>query len=238
MSLKELKIKIFADGADLNGMVQLSKVGWVKGFTTNPTLMRKAGIVDYEKFAKEVLLAIPQLPISFEVFSDDFADMERQARKIASWGKSVYVKIPVTNTKGESSAPLIRKLAQDGLQLNVTAITTINQVREVSGALKAGVPGIISVFAGRIADTGVDPVPLMQECLRIAHAKPALELLWASSREVLNLLQAEAIGCDIITVTNDILKKASQQLGMDLGAMSLETVKMFDKDATSAGFKL
>lgn len=237
MSLKDLKIKIFADGADLATMLQLHQEGLVKGLTTNPTLMRKAGLSDYGKFAKEVLSQIKDLPISFEVFTDDFESMEREAREIASWGKNVYVKIPVTNTRAESAAALIKKLSGEGIKLNVTAILTLAQVKVVVEALKDGVPSIVSVFAGRIADTGVDPVPLMAEALKICQTRSACELLWASTREMQNLFQAEKIGCPIITVTHDILKKGNL-VGMDLGELSLDTVKMFAGDAKAAGFKI
>lgn len=237
MSLNDLKIKIFADGADLQGMLQVYRQGIVKGFTTNPTLMRKAGIHDYAAFAKEVLAAIPDLPISFEVFSDDPKSMEAEAELIASWAKNVYVKIPVSNTLGEPSTPLIQRLSSKGVPLNVTAILTLEQVKEVLGALKAGVPSVVSVFAGRIADTGRDPMPLMREALEVCQSKAACELLWASTREMLNLFQAESIGCPIITVTNDILAKA-KLLQMDLKALSLDTVKMFAADAKAAGFKI
>ena len=237
MALKDLKIKIFADGADLPGMLQVYKEGVVRGFTTNPTLMKKAGVTDYEKFAKEVLASITDMPMSFEVFSDDLASMEREARRITSWGKNVYTKIPVTNTQGVSTAPLIKKLSAEGVQLNVTAILTLAQVKEVVDALKEGVSSFVSVFAGRIADTGVDPLPLMKQALTMTRSKKNVELLWASCREILNIYQADGMGCEIITVPNDILKK-SNLIGMDLGALSLDTVKMFYKDSTSAGFKI
>jgi transaldolase len=237
MSFKDLKIKIFADGADVEGMLAMHKEGWVRGFTTNPTLMRKAGVTDYEKFARGVLQAITDLPVSFEVFSDDIASMEREARKISSWGANVYTKIPVTNTKGESTAGLIRSLSQDGIKLNVTAILTLEQTAEVVGALKEGVSSIVSVFAGRIADTGRDPLPLMRDALKLCLKKKRAELLWASTRELLNIYQAEEMGCHIITVTNDILKKGAMA-GMDLKALSLDTVKMFYKDAQASAFKI
>lgn len=237
MALKDLKIKIYADGADLAGMLQIYREGVVKGLTTNPTLMRKAGISDYPKFAREVLAVIQDVPISFEVFTDDFAAMEREAREISSWGANVYTKIPVTNTKGESSLPLVRALAADGVKLNVTALLDLEQVRGVVDALKDGVPSIVSVFAGRVADTGRDPVPLMVEALKVCRTKAGCELLWASTRELLNLYQAEAIGCPIITVPNDILKKGNL-VGMDLKALSLDTVKMFAADAKAAGFRI
>lgn len=218
-------------------MLQIYRQGVVKGLTTNPTLMRKAGISDYPKFAAEVLSQIKDVPISFEVFTDDFVSMEAEARAIAAWGDNVYVKIPVTNTLGHSSAGLVSKLAADGIKLNVTALLSLEQVREVVGALKSGAPSIVSVFAGRIADTGRDPVPLMTEALKICQTKAGCELLWASTRELLNLFQAAQIGCPIITVTNDILKKAGL-IGADLAGLSLDTVKMFATDAKAAGFKI
>lgn len=235
--MKDWKIEIYADGANLDDMIAAHKAGFVKGFTTNPTLMRKAGITNYEAFAREVLSHISDLPISFEVFSDDFADMERQALKIASWGKNVYVKIPVTNTAGLSSEALIARLSNKGVRLNVTAITTLEQVRFVAGALSAETPAIVSVFAGRIADTGIDPLPLMREALTILRSRPRAQLLWASPREVLNLVQAEDCGCHIITMTPDLIKKISV-IGMKLDQMSLETVKMFYDDASKVGYRL
>jgi transaldolase len=237
MSLKDLKIKIYADGADLNGMLSIAKEGLVKGLTTNPTLMRKGGVSDYPKFAKEVLAQIKDLPISFEVFTDEFDHMEKEAREIASWAPNVYTKIPVMNTKGESALPLVKRLAGDGIKLNVTAILDLEQTAGVVDALKDGVPSIVSVFAGRIADTGRDPVPLMKDALKLCQAKKGCELLWASTRELLNIYQADAIGCPIITVPNDILKKGAL-VGMDLKALSLDTVKMFSADAKAAGFKI
>jgi transaldolase len=236
-SLADLRVKIFADGAELQGMLQMYVKPWIKGFTTNPTLMRKAGITDYKAFAREALAAIPDRPISFEVFSDEFPEMERQARDIASWGPNVYVKIPVTNTRGESSAELCRRLSGDGLKLNVTALLTLGQVRQIAGALAPGVPACISVFAGRMADTGVDPVPAMAEAVSILSANPSLELIWASPRELLNIVQAHCIGCHIITVTNDILAKLDL-IGRDLSQFSLETVQMFHRDAAASGFTL
>lgn len=235
--LKQFKIKLYADGADLNGMIEEYKKGIVSGFTTNPTLMKKAGVTSYEEFAKAALTAIPDLPISFEVFSDDFPGMEREARKIATWGKNVYIKIPVTNTKGISSVQLIKKLSHDGLNLNVTAILTVDQVKTVAQALSPDTPSIVSVFAGRIADTGVDPIPIMQESAKILQVNPKAELLWASTREFLNLVQAESSGCQIITITNDILKKVAL-VGKDLSELSLETVQMFYNDAHSAGYRI
>jgi transaldolase len=236
-SVDALKVKIFADGADKARMLELYANKAVKGFTTNPTLMRQAGISDYESFAKDLVQNIPDRPISFEVFSDDFADMERQALKIAAWGRNVFAKIPVTNTKGESAAPLIRRLVKQGVQLNVTAILTMAQIDEVVDALKGTKHSYVSVFAGRIADTGRDPVPIMSECVSILKAAPRAELIWASPRELLNIIQADAIGCHIITVTNDILKKLSL-VGKDLGDYSLDTVKMFFDDGRKAGFTL
>lgn len=233
----ELRIAIYADGADVRDMIAARDGGIVKGFTTNPTLMRKCGVADYAAFAKEALAATGDMPISFEVFADDFEEMERQAKLIATWGDSVYVKIPVTNTKGESAVPLIRRLADAGVKLNVTAILTLDQVRAVVDALNPDVPAIVSVFAGRIADTGRDPVPLMREAAEICATKPKAELLWASPRELLNIFQAEECGCRIITVTSDILKKLSM-VGKSLDELSLDTVKMFYNDASAAGFRL
>src|SRR3954454_15348524 len=236
-TVEQLKVKIFADGADKAGMLEMARKPWIAGLTTNPTLMRKAGISDYRAFAKDILQAIPDKPISFEVFSDDFAEMERQANEIASWGDNVYVKIPVTNTKSESCCPLVSRLAKAGVKQNVTALMTLRQVREVSEALGDGPNSYVSVFAGRIADTGRDPVPLMAEAVRILKDFPRQELIWASPRELLNVFQADAIGCHIITVTNDVLKKLSL-VGKDLDEYSLETVKMFRDDAVAAGFSL
>jgi transaldolase len=231
-------IKIFADGASLPPMLEAARDPRIAGFTTNPTLMRKAGISDYRGFAKEVLAAIRDKPISFEVFADDIPEMRRQARDIASWGNNVYVKIPVTNTKRESTEALVRELATGGVKLNVTAICTLDQVRDVARALAGGAPSVVSVFAGRIADTGRDPIPLMKEALQICRASaPSAELLWASPRELLNIVQAAEIGCDIITVTPDLLKKL-ELVGKDLGEFSLDTVKMFHRDAADAGYEL
>jgi transaldolase len=235
--LSGLKTKIFADGADKATMFELCSEPYIRGFTTNPTLMRNAGVTDYETFAREVISAIPDRPISFEVLADECAEMERQARKISGWGPNVYVKIPVTNTKGQSTADLVKHLAQSGLKLNVTALFSLDQIREMSAALADGPPAGISVFAGRIADTGVDPVPLMSEALKIMKPYPHLELIWASPREVLNIFQADAIGCPIITVTTEILKKLSV-LGKDLCEYSLDTVKMFHQDAVKSGLFL
>ena len=237
MSLADLKIKIFADGADKAGMMELYRNPMIRGFTTNPTLMRKAGIRDYESFARDILGAIPDRPISLEVFCDEFEEMRRQAFKIASWGDNVYVKVPVTNTRAESSAPLVADLTRAGVKLNVTALTTVEQVAAVAGALRGGAPAIISVFAGRVADAGVDPVPLMRDAVRSASASPNAEVLWASPRELLNILQADAVGCHIITVTHDLLKKLPL-IGKDLAEFSLDTVKMFRRDALEAGFRL
>ena len=235
--IEELSIKIFADGADKAGMLEMYAKPFVKGLTTNPTLMRKAGIADYKAFSLDILEAIPNRPISFEVFSDDFAEMERQALEIASWGKNVYVKIPVTNTKREASYNLIEKLAAKKVKVNVTALMTLVQVRDVVSALNPDVPSYVSVFAGRIADTGLDPVPLMAEAVELLKTAPAAELIWASPRELLNIFQADAIGCHIITVTNELLKKLDL-VGKDLNDYSLETVKMFFDDARAAGFRL
>jgi len=236
-SVNDLKVKIFADGADLQGMLQMYEKPWIRGFTTNPTLMRKAGISDYKAFARQVLDAIPDRPISFEVFSDDFEEMERQAREIAAWGSNVYVKIPVTNTRGESAVDLCRRLSSVGLKLNVTALLTIDQVHAVAEAVADGPAACISVFAGRIADTGVDPIPIMAEALSIMAPHSNLELIWASPRELLNIVQAHCIGCHIITVTNDILSKLTL-IGKDLAEYSLDTVKMFHRDAVASGFQL
>jgi transaldolase len=225
------------DGADIDSMRRAYQSRLVAGFTTNPTLMRKAGITDYAGFAKSVIAAIPDLPISFEVFSDDFAEMEREARIIASWGGRTYIKIPVTNTEGQSSVPLIRKLAADGLALNVTAILALEQVKDVAAALNPSVPSIVSVFAGRVADTGVDPVPLMRDALEVLGPNRSAELLWASPRELLNVFQADEIGCHIITATEDVLKKLPI-IGKDLLKYSLETVQMFHNDAKAAGYRL
>lgn len=233
----DLKIKIFADGADKAGMFEMYRNPLIKGFTTNPTLMRKAGISDYRAFAREILEGIPDRPISFEVFSDDFAEMERQALEIASWGSQVYVKIPVTDTKREPAYPVIRRLAKAGVKVNVTALMTLEQVREVAGCVAGGPPCYVSVFAGRIADTGRDPVPHMAAAVELLKQTPNAELIWASPRELLNVFQADAVGCHIITATNDILKKLSL-VGKDLSDYSLDTVKMFYNDAQQAGYKL
>lgn len=235
--LNELRVKIFADGADRAGMLEMYAKPYVKGFTTNPTLMRKAGIDDFEAFARDILRAIPDRPISFEVFADDFDEMERQARWIATWGSNVYVKIPVTNTKNESASPVISALSRDGIKLNITAMMTVEQARTVCAALDPGTPACLSIFAGRIADTGRDPVPLMTQALAVLADYPRFELIWASPRELLNIFQADAIGCHIITVTNDILAKLAN-VGKDLDEYSLDTVKMFHRDAAAAGFEI
>ena len=235
--VKALKVKLFADGADLAGMKEMAANPLIKGFTTNPTLMRKAGIADYRAFARDVLKAIPDRPVSFEVFADDFAEMETQALEIASWGPNVNVKIPVTNTKREFSGALVERLSGAGVKLNVTAVMTPEQVERITERLDAKTPAIISVFAGRIADTGLDPMPIMAKAVRIMKAKPRSELIWASPRELLNVFQADAVGCHIITATNDILKKLSL-VGKDLDKYSLETVEMFYKDAKAAGYTI
>jgi transaldolase len=236
-SLTNLKVKIFADGADRAGMLDLYRSPFIKGFTTNPTLMHNAGITDYEAFARDILKAIPDRPISLEVFSDEFAEMELQARRIASWGENVYVKIPVSNTQGESSIPLIKALARAGVKQNVTALMTLAQVRDVAQALGSGPAACISVFAGRIADTGRDPMPVMAAAVQILAMYPQLELIWASPRELLNVFHADSVGCHIITVTHDVLKKLPL-IGKDLDDYSLDTVKMFRNDALKAGFRL
>jgi transaldolase len=235
--LAKLRVKIFADGADRAGMLDLYRNPIIKGFTTNPTLMRVAGITDYEAFARDAVEAIPDRPISLEVFSDDFREMEVQARRIASWGANVYVKIPVTNTHGESTLPLVRSLARSGVKLNVTALMTLAQVRDATAALSSGAPSCVSVFAGRIADTGRDPVPVMAAAVQMLAPYPQIELIWASPRELLNIFHADQVGCNIITVTHDMLKKLSL-VGKDLDEYSLDTVKMFYNDAVKAGFTL
>lgn len=236
-TLSQLKIKIFADGADKKGMLDMYAKPDVKGFTTNPTLMRKANITNYQAFAMDILQVIQDKPISFEVFSDNFDEMYQQARFIASWGKNVYVKIPVSNTKGEPSYPLIKKLAKANVKQNVTALMTVEQVKEVAQALAEGPAACISVFAGRIADTGRDPLPIMRSAINSMSVHPQLELIWASPRELLNIFQADEMGCHIITATNDIINKLSL-VGKDLNEFSLETVKMFHQDAQAAGFRL
>lgn len=236
-SVAELGVKVYADGADLDGMREMSRRSWIKGFTTNPTLMRKAGVSDYCVFAREVLKAIPDRPISFEVFSDEFEEMAWQAREIAKWGENVFVKIPVTNTRGEPSTQVIRDLTRAGIRLNVTAILALEQVRDVAGVLAGGSPAYVSVFAGRVADTGRDPVPHMAAALELVAPAQNVELIWASPRELLNIYQADAIGCHIITVTNDILNRLDV-VGRDLHQYSLETVRMFRNDALKAGYTL
>jgi transaldolase len=237
-TLKDLKIRIFADGADKKGMLELNANPVIQGLTTNPTLMRKAGVTAFEAFARDILQGITVKPVSFEVFSDEFPEMKRQAMKINSWAKNVYVKIPITNTRDESSLPLIRELANEGVKLNITAMLTLDQVKGVTQALHAEAPAFISVFAGRIADTGTDPIPLMRECKTILKDRPQAELLWASVREVLNIFQANDCGCEIVTVPHDILNKALKLAGMGLKELSLDTVKMFAADAKAAGFSL
>ena len=234
---RKLSIKVYSDGAVLETMLKDLNSGLVSGFTTNPSLMKKAGITSYIGFAKEVLKDIKEFPVSFEVFADDIETMEKEAEKIASLGENVYVKIPVTNSKGESTVDLMKRLATKGVKINATAIFTLEQVREVVGALKAGTPWIVSVFAGRIADTGVDPVPIMKEALSICRQKDGVELLWASPRETYNIYQADELGVDIITCTSDLIQKLSLN-GKDLTEYSLETVQMFLKDSTSLGFKI
>src|SRR5215471_11182147 len=235
--IADLKIKIFADGADYDGIVKMSKNPAVKGFTTNPSLMRKAGVDDYEAFARKVLGTITDKPVSFEVFADDFASMAEQARTIAQWGPNVNVKIPVTNTKGQSAAELIRALSSDGIVLNVTAIFTLDQVRAVTDALDAATPAIVSVFAGRIADTGIDPIPHMLACRQILRSRPKAELLWASTRELLNIFHAEESGCNIVTVPNELLARLDL-IGKDLVEYSRETVQIFFRDASAAAYQI
>src|SRR5471032_726042 len=233
-SLNDLKVQLYADGADKAGILDLYAKPYIKGLTPNPTLMKKAGIKDYEAFAKDILQTVTAKPISLEVFSDEFPEMRRQAAKIKSWGSNVYVKIPITNSRGESSLPLIADLGKEGVKLNVTAILTLDQVKGVAAALNPAVASVVSVFAGRIADTGVDPMPLMRACVPLLYNQPKAELLWASTREVLNLFQADECGCAIITVPHDILAKAAKMIGLDLAAVSLDTVKTFLKDSTDA----
>lgn len=233
----DLKIQIFADGADKEGIKALCADPLIKGFTTNPTLMRQAGVTDYAAFAKEILREVPDRSISFEVFSDEFDEMERQALEIASWGRQVYVKIPITNTRGESSLPLIRRLAGKGVKQNVTAMMTVRQTEDAVDALAGGPPSYLSIFAGRIADTGRDPLPTMQYALALMRPHANLELIWASPREILNVVQADRIGCHIITVTHSLLKKLSA-IGRDLDDFSLATVQMFSDDATAAGYSM
>jgi transaldolase len=234
---EELKVKIFADGADINGMLEMYQNPLIKGFTTNPTLMRKAGITDYRAFALEILGMIPDRPISFEVFADDFETMERQALEISSWGENVYVKIPVTNTSCSPSCDLVRRLAKAGVRLNVTALMTLEQVAIVAPCLAESPAAYISIFAGRIADTGIDPIPVVAEAVQIINKYPNIELIWASPRELLNIYHADSTGCHVITVTNDVLKKLSL-IGRDLSEYSLDTVKMFYEDGRKAGYTL
>lgn len=236
-TITDLQVKIFADGADRGGMLEMAAKPFVKGLTTNPTLMKKAGIRDYQAFAKDILSVIRDKPLSFEVFSDDFTEMERQALKITEWGSNVYVKIPVSNTRRESSAGLVRRLSAAGVKVNVTALMTLEQVREITEVLAAATPAYISIFAGRIADTGRDPLPIMSAAVEMMRRKPKSELIWASPRELLNIFQANMIGCHVITVTNDILKKL-ELVDYDLTEYSLDTVKMFYNDAAAAGFRL
>jgi len=232
-----LKIKLFADGADKAQILRANANPLIRGFTTNPTLMRAAGVKDYESFAHEILEVVRDRPISFEVFADEFNEMERQARKIANWAANVYVKIPITNTRSESAMGLAGRLAHSGVKVNVTAVLTLDQVREAAAALEGGAPSVISVFAGRIADTGRDPVPLMEEAVRILSSRPSIELLWASPRELLNIFQADDLGCHIITATDGVLSKL-QVVGKDLVDYSLETVQMFHSDAVKSGYHL
>jgi transaldolase len=236
-AIGHLKVKLFADGADIAGMREMAANPSIQGFTTNPTLMRKAGIADYKAFALDVLKVVPDRPVSFEVFADDFAEMEAQAHEIASWGRNVNVKIPVTNTRREFSGALVERLSRAGVIVNVTAVMTPEQVERITERLDARTPAIISVFAGRIADTGRDPVPIMAKAVKIMKSKPRAELIWASPRELLNVFQADAVGCHIITATNDILKKLSL-VDKDLEKYSLETVEMFYKDAKAAGYTI
>lgn len=236
-AVERLRVKIFGDGAELDGIAELARLSWIKGFTTNPTLMRKAGVTDYRAFARDVLQIVRDRPISFEVFSDEFGEMEAQALEIASWGANVNVKIPVTNTRGEFAGPLLGRLSRAGVALNVTALMTVQQVQATVAALDGDAPAFVSVFAGRIADTGRDPLPIMEESLQLLRRRPHTELIWASPRELLNVFHADSIGCDVITVTNDILKKLPQ-VGKDLDEFSLDTVKMFRDDAVKAGFQI
>ncbi len=237
-TLNSLRIHIFADGADKEGILSLNKNPLIRGITTNPTLMRQAGVEDYESFAKDILRTVKRKPVSFEVFSDEFTEMKRQALKIAAWQNNVYVKIPITNSRGESSLPLVEELSRKGVQLNVTALLTTKQVRDVSKVLNPGTAAIVSVFAGRIADTGLDPLPIMRSGLKFLKPLPKAELLWGSVREVLNIFQADACGCHIVTVPHDIISKAIKLIGTDLDQLSLDTVKMFRNDADQAGFSL
>jgi len=237
-SLTDLKIQLYADGADKAGILNLYAKPYIKGLTTNPSLMNKAGVKDYEAFAKEILQTVTAKPISLEVFTDDLGEMRRQAMKIKDWAKNVYTKIPITNARGESCLSLIKELGKEGVKVNVTALLTLKQVAGVAEALNPAVPSVVSVFAGRIADTGVNPEPIMRACGALLTENPKAELLWASTREVLNIMQAEECGCAIITVPHEILAKAAKMFGMDLTELSLDTVKGFSKDALAAGFKL
>ena len=236
-SLEDLKVKIFADGADLGVIAEMARDPVIRGFTTNPTLMRRAGVQDYQAFALAVLAIVPDLPVSFEVFSDNFAEMERQAMELASWGRNVYVKVPVTNTRREFAGDLIGRLSRAGVQLNVTALLTEDQVARVADCLAADVSCFVSVFAGRIADTGRDPIPVMRRSVKLLGAMPKVELIWASPRELLNVLQADSVGCHVITATKDVLSKL-RMIGKDLDELSLDTVKMFRQDALAAGFTI
>jgi transaldolase len=236
-SVTELTVKLFADGADAAGMRELYRNPLIQGFTTNPTLMRKAGVTDYRAFARDILQAIPDRPMSFEVFSDEFAEMKRQALEISQWGPNVYVKIPITNTHGESSYGLVRLLANDGVKVNVTAMLPLDQVVHILPALENAASSYVSIFAGRIADTGRDPVPIMAAAVELLRPYPNVELIWASPRELLNVFQADAIGCHIITATHDILKKLNL-VGKELHQYSLDTVEMFYEDAQKAGYAL
>ncbi len=235
--LQDLRVRIFADGADLDGIAKLYANPLIKGFTTNPTLMRKAGIADYEAFARRVLSLVSDRPVSFEIFADEFGEMERQARLIATWGANVNVKIPVTDSRGAFTGPVIRRLAEAGVVVNVTALMTVDQVRRVADCLAAGVPAFVSLFAGRVADTGRDPVPIMTEAVAMLAAKPRAQLIWASPRELLNIFHADDVGCHVITVTHDLLAKLAL-VGKDLDSYSLETVQMFHRDAAAAGFSI
>ena len=235
--VEDFKVQIFADGADKAGMLEMYSKPYIKGLTTNPTLMKKAGIKDYRAFCRDILTEIKDKPLSFEVFADDFKEMEIHALEIASWGDNVYVKIPITNTKKEACYKLVKRLTDEKVKVNVTALMTLSQVRDVVSVLNPSIPSYISIFAGRIADTGYDPLPLMSAAVELLKIAPASELIWASPRELLNIFQADEIGCQIITVTNDILKKLAL-VGYDLNEYSLDTVKMFYKDAMDAGYKL
>ena len=237
MRLGDLKVKLFADGADRAGILRMYANPLIRGFTTNPTLMRQAGVTDYEAFAKDIVSAVPDRPISLEVFADEFVEMERQALKISSWGENVYTKIPVTNTRCESSLDLVCRLARQGVKLNVTALMTLQQVKDVGAALAGGPPAYVSMFAGRIADTGRDPVPIMAEAVDILRPHANIELIWASPRELLNIFQADSVGCHVITATHDLLHKLAL-VGKDLDDYSLDTVKMFHRDAAQAGYEL